>query len=336
MKKIILSLALCLSFVCGGIQVLSFSDIENSRFKDSIEYIKKYKLVNGYGDDTYRPSQLISRAEFMKIVLLAKYSPLDIYSCEEYKFKDYIPNSWYNNYICFAYKHDIVNGYSNGTFQPNKNISYAEASKIIVNTLITSLPEKEGKDWWKPFSNILMEYNAIPDTIENSYQYITRGEMAYMIHYTHNNINKKNMDLITSDNLNITADVVEEANELGNQSLTINIPISSLKGDYNNIKGLEENNFKIVEGGDGSLCKEDYCLQGQLNIEKDGNVVSLIEKPESDLGCEISFYKGFNDIEQAKITITDPEKYTLMEDTDFKSDEEKICYNFWKQISILK
>jgi hypothetical protein len=47
-------------------------------------------------------------------------------------FKDLSDDAWYYNYVLKAVELGIVQGYSDGTFRPNANISRAEASKILV------------------------------------------------------------------------------------------------------------------------------------------------------------------------------------------------------------
>jgi hypothetical protein len=41
-------------------------------------------------------------------------------------FPDLVEGSWYIKYICYAHKNNITNGYSDGTFKPNGDVSMIE------------------------------------------------------------------------------------------------------------------------------------------------------------------------------------------------------------------
>lgn len=159
-----------------------FSDIsEETRYAEDIQFISEKGIVRGYTDGTYRPEQTITRAEFTKILLLSHYSPEDIADCTSIAFPDASPGEWYISYLCFAKEKGIINGFLDGTFGPNENITYSAAAKIIVNTLFGRQEEGEGENWWYPFSQILSNENAIPVTIKGGDHLVTRGEMAHMI-----------------------------------------------------------------------------------------------------------------------------------------------------------
>lgn len=51
------------------------------------------------------------------------------------KFPDVEKDKWYAEYITFAVKNGWINGYSDGTFRPNANITRAEAAKILARAI---------------------------------------------------------------------------------------------------------------------------------------------------------------------------------------------------------
>lgn len=96
-------------------------------------------LIHGYNDRTFRPNNAISRAEFLKILLLSQYSKEEIEKNIQSlpnKFSDVLPNDWSFSYIHFAAEKNIIGGYNDNTFKPNQYITFGEASKILVETLI--------------------------------------------------------------------------------------------------------------------------------------------------------------------------------------------------------
>jgi len=202
-KKIILSLAI--SLCVGTISASGFSDINDHKFQEAIDYIESQSIINGYQDGTFKPNNTINRAEFTKIIV----GSLDPDGLEEYVstcFSDIEESSWFLKYVCYAKEHKIINGYEDGTFKPNQNISIVEASKILV----LSLNLKEGEsnlDWFSPYISGLEAQKAIPDSIKDLKQEITRGEMAEMIWrllIQKTDLSTTNLEKLDRENIQIT------------------------------------------------------------------------------------------------------------------------------------
>ncbi len=185
MKNLILSLVLLALPLTAE---AAFDDVPTSHpFHDAIMYLQDEEMVQGYADNTYRPEQTISRAEFTKILLLGRYSEEEILGCTASDFTDVPSDAWFVPYVCFAKTNSIIQGYADNTFGPQQNIIYAEAAKIIVNTLIAVTAGGEGEEeWWQPFVNVLEEDGATPDSIAGATHEITRGEMAEIIYRLQN------------------------------------------------------------------------------------------------------------------------------------------------------
>jgi len=168
----------------------AFNDVGSTHFNfDAIGYVQSEGIVQGYDDGTYRPSQTINRAEFMKIVIEAQFDAITIDNCImenrqshwTYVFFPDIPiNQWFAKYICVANQNGIIQGYPDGTFKPAQNISFVEAAKIIVTTF--NYEVNSDPIWYKPFVERLGDESAIPSTIGDFEKEVTRGEMAEMIY----------------------------------------------------------------------------------------------------------------------------------------------------------
>jgi hypothetical protein len=64
--------------------IVKVSDISNTFAKSYIEKLVSLWVVNWYSDNTFKPEQSISRAEYLKIVLKANnidYSTVDTSTC---------------------------------------------------------------------------------------------------------------------------------------------------------------------------------------------------------------------------------------------------------------
>ena len=153
-----------------------FSDTHGISANKAISYLQEEGVVNGFNDETYRPENTITRAEFLKIILGSKGEiPTE---CTPTKtFSDVEEGAWYAPIICEAVNTGIVNGYGDGTFQPNKPISFAEGSKIVSNVHELGAIEAKGEKWFLPFVEVIDEQRIMPN-IEDIQQPLSRGEMA--------------------------------------------------------------------------------------------------------------------------------------------------------------
>ncbi|MBQ8263764.1 MAG: S-layer homology domain-containing protein, partial [Oscillospiraceae bacterium] len=90
-----------------------------------------YAYVIGYPDGTVRPSANITRAEVATIFFrLLDDEVRAQFMTTENEFTDIADGAWYNTAISTMAAMGIVNGYEDGSFQPNKNITRAEFAAI--------------------------------------------------------------------------------------------------------------------------------------------------------------------------------------------------------------
>ena len=92
-------------------------DIQGHWAQPCIEYLVQKEIVSGYPDDTFRPEQAITRAEFAAIVgkafeLPARRSPK--------RFSDVPPDYWASALIDQVYQAQWLSGFTNGTFGPQQ------------------------------------------------------------------------------------------------------------------------------------------------------------------------------------------------------------------------
>lgn len=102
-----------------------------------IEAARNHGIIGGYPDGTFKPDNKVTRAEIAKMVILAgKFeankagTPLSD-----------ISGNWAYDHIMTAKNLNIIGGYPDGSFGPEKNATRAEASKIITKALIDLLKE---------------------------------------------------------------------------------------------------------------------------------------------------------------------------------------------------
>ncbi len=116
-----------------------FVDVnEDDWFNNAVSTLTNAGIISGYEDGTFRPNASITRAELVKIAV-AFY---DAETEAEADFTD-TDGHWADRFIDAAYGLGFVSGYEDGSFQPDKAVTRAEAMKII-NRALERYPVADG------------------------------------------------------------------------------------------------------------------------------------------------------------------------------------------------
>ena len=107
-------------------------------YNNAISTMTKAGIVDGYPDGTFRPDAPITRAEMAKIISL--FAKLDK---SESRFSD-IAGHWAERYIELAAGNGWIEGYPDGTFGPQRNITRAETATMI-NRVLGRVPSEESR-----------------------------------------------------------------------------------------------------------------------------------------------------------------------------------------------
>lgn len=98
----------------------TFSDIENVEWaKEAIGALKKKGVINGRTENIFAPNDCVTRAEFLKMIVLALNLPTGSSECI---FSD-VNEKWSVPYIVSAYENGIAAGITENTFEPNSYIT---------------------------------------------------------------------------------------------------------------------------------------------------------------------------------------------------------------------
>ncbi len=112
---------------------ITFKDIEKHWGKEDIELLAAKKIVEGINGE-FMPEKLITRAEFATMLVRS----LGLKATKptlNYNFKDVVKNSWYEEYVSIAVEYGIVEGYNDGTFKPNKEITREEMIVMVMRVV---------------------------------------------------------------------------------------------------------------------------------------------------------------------------------------------------------
>lgn len=110
-----------------------FTDIsKNEWYAGYISYLEKYNIIKGYADKSFRPDAPVTRAEF--VAMTVRYYDLfhEVkYPANTTKYTDIDGKHWAVKDISFGKSIGWLNGYADGTFRPDSNITRAEVVTVI-------------------------------------------------------------------------------------------------------------------------------------------------------------------------------------------------------------
>lgn len=107
-----------------------FSDTYNHYSMEAVKYLSAKKIINGYGDGTFRPDNFVTRAEFSKMIATAFL----ISGEKTATFSDVKESDWYYESITNLASREILLG-DGGYFRPNELIMRQDAALIISRIL---------------------------------------------------------------------------------------------------------------------------------------------------------------------------------------------------------
>lgn len=124
---------------------MPFADCEEHWAKEFINTLYNKNIVSGIDEYAFGPELAVTRAQCAKIIALA--CELEILDEYDGIFSDVKADDWYAPYVSAVYNSEIVSGYEDGTFRPDRNITRQELAKMLcvaADTLdITADEEKE-------------------------------------------------------------------------------------------------------------------------------------------------------------------------------------------------
>lgn len=113
---------------------LPFTDLQQSYWAwRDIKKIFELKISSGYPDNTFRPENRITRAEFT--MMLIKALGIPEHTTGNPMFDDVPDTAWYYGCVQAAAKAGIVKGYEGNEFRPDNNITRQEITSMLIRAL---------------------------------------------------------------------------------------------------------------------------------------------------------------------------------------------------------
>ena len=143
-KRIIasaLALALALSLAPAAFAAGGFSDVTDAATARNVEVLRLMGVIGGDGDGMFRPYGKLTRAEFCKMAIeLQGRGDYAVRYRSRAIFPDVRTSHWAAGYINLASTPEdktpgLMHGFPDGTFLPDKSISYGEAVTVLARVL---------------------------------------------------------------------------------------------------------------------------------------------------------------------------------------------------------
>ncbi|MGN1059431.1 MAG: S-layer homology domain-containing protein [Clostridia bacterium] len=107
----------------------TFSDVPADHWaKAAIDRLQAMGIVSGVSDSSFEPNRPVTRAEFIKMLLLAMGLAPKAY---DGSFSDVTADAWYAGFVQAAYENGLADG-SDGAFMPDQRISREAMAKMLV------------------------------------------------------------------------------------------------------------------------------------------------------------------------------------------------------------
>lgn len=168
-----------------------FSDVSvNHANARAIEELYYAGIIKGYNDGSFRPDNVITRAEFWAVVtnaIDADFAGKSLDNC----FND-VRDEWYAAFVCYAKDQNWVKGFGDGSYRPDQPVTKAESLKMILNafeyevpTELNGTPFKDvtNEDWFAPYAYFAREKGLTSKASFFAPAYsMRRGDIAQMVY----------------------------------------------------------------------------------------------------------------------------------------------------------
>ncbi|NOU75468.1 hypothetical protein GC098_29485 [Paenibacillus sp. LMG 31458] len=109
----------------------TFEDLKDHWSQADVELLASKLVINGMTESSFAPQNEITRAQFAALLIRA----LGLSETNAAQFTDVKTNDWFAGAIGAASKAGLVDGFENGTFQPDANITREQMAVMITRAM---------------------------------------------------------------------------------------------------------------------------------------------------------------------------------------------------------
>lgn len=191
LRKIVILILSCITLYSSQPVLAESLDIKGHWAYKEISKWEEKKLIEGYEDQTFKPDNNITRAEFFTLINRI----LGFTNQAQINYTDVSTNDWFANEIAKAQAAGYIDGYGDNTIRPNNLISRQEAAVIIYKLLHLNAPTSLDilskfddassiSDWSRQYFASVVENGYIdgyPDRTCRPVNNITRAESVALL-----------------------------------------------------------------------------------------------------------------------------------------------------------
>nr|WP_275901555.1 DUF5018 domain-containing protein [Cohnella algarum] len=134
---------------------VEFADVADHWAKRAVNDMGSRMVVGGNGSGSFNPDHNVTRAEFAAMMVRALGLKIE---AGESGFADVNNTEWYNGAVKTAYAYRLINGYGDGLFHPEDEITREQAMAIMAKAMMLTglkakLPPQEADALLQPFAD---------------------------------------------------------------------------------------------------------------------------------------------------------------------------------------
>lgn len=167
----------------------SFADITDPTVAEAAEFLRLLGILGGFEDGTYRPGESLTRAQFCRLAVDLRGEGAQAAAYERYTyFTDVKGDHWARGYINYASRitvtdgERLVSGVGDGSFQPDRAITQAEAVTMTLRLL--GYGQKDvgsgGAHWYDGYLSTAQALGLLKDIAVNGDSALDRGSAAIL------------------------------------------------------------------------------------------------------------------------------------------------------------
>ncbi len=286
MKKRVFSALLALVLTLSAVVLPasaagSFSDVSDKKTAQNVEVLRLLGVVEGNGIGQFNPYAQLTRAEFCKMLVtlmgssdVLRYKTVTI-------FPDVRASHWAARYVNYAVRGEkLLAGLPDGTFQPDRAISYGEAVTILMRLLRTDADAASGGIWPEGYIDLAKASGVSAGVELAGGAAISRAQAAQLFV---NVLGAKATSSSTDKDgeTSTTTRVYNPANCVSRERVTL----IALNGNTARVSGGKKNSYDLVRPSSATVLNG---LKGDLLLDADGKVLTFVPVVSSTTGAAVS------------------------------------------------
>lgn len=162
-----------------------FTDVaDTASYAQAVDELVALGIIEGYGDGTFLPDNNITRAEVTKMIVAAigSTAAAEAAAGQNTKFVDVDSTHWAAGFVTVGTDQaGFINGYGDGTFGPENNVTYAQVVKMLVASLgYTTYAEANG-GWPGGYMSYGNSLGIVDGVKANQDTEVTRAQVSQLI-----------------------------------------------------------------------------------------------------------------------------------------------------------